>query len=463
MPYCTPGQTYHPMTDVYSGFITRCDSCTMRTGESVYHHSGSYCTQDQDQINTEDSEPRTMLASDLDLDDLWRTFRYTSRAYRASEFLRYLRGIVTDPDEIDNVVFCENCGDPAWEDGMHTIGHGSVCESCWQDYQDCVSCCESFHGDDLTETLSESLVCESCRDSYYTYCDYCDGYYHDDDSYEHQHDGSGCCESPQMQFTIPNDGAEPVANDTRVTITLPAGTISPAGLTEIRDYLRRAGLYDLSYDLSELGAEWQTRDGNYAKRLSRFAYKRYQAKITPEVMSQIGCIARDHSKPVDVQIEVTRDFNQNAAYFYHDGSCYWGGYSESRCALKTNGAYGLRSFDQWGNVSGRAWIMPFRLQADPLHSPPRLVPTFRTMDADALVVFNGYGDLGGYAPARIMAHMHGWTYRKIAFSCDPMYINAGGYLVAREDIATPYTDGALNLSVRQHSDLYENESESSHA
>jgi hypothetical protein len=172
-------------------------------------------------------------------------------------------------------------------------------------------------------------------------------------------------------------------------------------------------------------------------------------------MSQIGTIARDHSKPVEVEIEVTREFNESAAYFYHEDSCYWGSYYESRCALKTNGAFGLRSF-RGGAVSGRAWVMPLR-HVDRLRTGPDLTPTFDTMGADAFVVFNGYGDLGGYAASRIVAHMAGWTYRKIGFGCDPMYINAGGYLVAPEHIAEPYTDGSLKLSVPQHSDLYESE------
>lgn len=87
----------------------------------------------------------------------------------------------------------------------------------------------------------------------------------------------------------------------------------------------------------------------------------------------------------------------------------------------------------------------------------KLSPTFDTITPDAFVTFNGYGDLGGYAPARILSHMAGWTYRKIEFTCSPMYINAGGYLVAPEEIAAPFTDRQLNLSVSQHSSLYERE------
>jgi len=78
------------------------------------------------------------------------------------------------------------------------------------------------------------------------------------------------------------------------------------------------------------------------------------------------------------------------------------------------------------------------------------------------VVFNGYGDLYGYTASRIIAHLAGWTYRKIDFECSPMYINSGGYLVAPEPVAEKYTDGELRLSVSQHSSLYDRERKLAH-
>ena len=90
----------------------------------------------------------------------------------------------------------------------------------------------------------------------------------------------------------------------------------------------------------------------------------------------------------------------------------------------------------------------------------QLYPTFETETPDAFVVFNGYGDLTGYAPARILSHMAGWTYARIPFSCDPMYINAGGYLVAPEDIVKKHDH--LSLSVSRHSRLFDEEKELAH-
>ena len=278
-----------------------------------------------------------------------------------------------------------------------------------------------FPDGDLYSTLNDTEVCNSCRNDYYTYCDDCGGYYHDEDADNHNHDSdNGCCESPQLNFAIRNDGCEPLANDTQVTVTLPAGIISVEGLKAIKYYLYgKEGYYDLSWDLETLGDKWQTRDGNYTKRLSRHAYKNHGVKIDPVILSQVGCIAREHSTAVDITIDVTRDLNQRPGYFYHEDSCYWGGYSTSRCALKTNGGFGLRSLDSNGDCSGRAWVLPLRQDGN-----GRLNPTFDTATPDAFVVFNGYGGLGGYVPARIMSHMAGWTYRKIDFSCSSMYINA---------------------------------------
>ena len=395
---------------------------------------------------------QTRHADELDLAGEWQDFP----SYNKDEFREHLRSVVRDPDEIDDLEWCGNCDEPTWDSDLHRAGTGQdICESCWDDWFTCDSCDERYPGDDLYTTLDESTVCDRCRDRYYSWCEDCDGYYNDNYADEHDHDsaGSGCCDSPQMRFSIRNDGNAPLANDTRVTVALPAGVISDEGLTAIRRYLQQQGHWDLGYNLEPLGAQWQTREGNFTKRLSRHAYKNHQAKLTPEVLSQVGCIARDHSSAAEVTIEVSRDLNASAEDWYHEDSCWWGSYYESRCALKTNGGFGLRSFDGY-RVTGRAWVMPLRQRED-----GRLVPTFDTMTPDAFVVFNGYGDLSGYSAPRILAHMAGWTYRKTGFDAHPMYINAGGYLIAPEHIAGKYTDGHLSLDISQHSRLFETETE----
>ena len=409
-----------------------------------------------------DGNPRYVYAGDLNLEKLWDTFVPVQPSRTLHLFLAYLREITRDPDAIDDVCFCVNCSCPAWKQdtfparGNHTE---PLCENCAGDWACCDRCASLYPDSEITRVLDDDSVCDLCRRAGYSYCNYCEGWYPDDDADEHDHTRyDDCCTSPQLEFTIRNDGCEPLANDTRVTVALPAGTISTEGLKEIQRYLY-AQYYgnSLYYDLDCLGDQWQAKGGNYAKRLSAHAYKNYQTKLTPEILSRVGVIARDHSNPVSTTVEVTRDLNQPPDAFYHEDSCWWQtSYGDSRCTLKTNGGFGLRTFKEYDKeydrVSGRAWVLPLRQDE---HG--QLNPTFNTLTPDAFVVFNGYGELSGYAAPRILAHMTGWTYRKISFRCEPMYVNAGGYLIAPEEIAQRYANDGLRLSVHPHADLFNRE------
>jgi hypothetical protein len=411
---------------------------------------------DKDGINAlgydRDGNPRNVGSEELDLAELWDAFSGTP-----DDFLKHLRGITRDADTIDEITFCDHCLNPNWNDEMSSTGNDlRVCDDpCWDDFTCCADCDERFPAADLNDVAGESTVCDRCLNDDYTWCESCEEYYPDDSEHNHDDDDEACCDPPQTSFTVRNDGCEPLANDTRTMITLPAGTISAEGIKAIQNYLREQGIFVYRDEMAALGNQWQTKTGNYAKRLSRFHYQTHRVGFSPVVMSQVGCIARDHSKQVDVEIEVTRDLNQSASAFYHDDSCWWGSYSESRCALKTNGGYGIRAFGERGNVSGRAWVMPLRKKDN-----GQLTPTFNTMTPDALIVFNGYGELSGYAAARIISHMAGLTYRKISFVCHPMYVNSGGYLVASEEITgrvERYADNRLELDVPQHSTLFRDE------
>jgi hypothetical protein len=268
-----------------------------------------------------------------------------------------------------------------------------------------------------------------------------------------------CCTSPQLEFSVRNDGRPPLENDTQATISLPGGAIATEGLREIRYLLRNwyegdtFPLTRLSSELAPLGDQWQTPAGNFTKRLSHYAYKNYAIKLPPEAVSQVGCLARNYStEAADWTIDITRNLNLDPADFYHEDSCWWTSYSDSRCALKTNGGLALRSFSRHGRVSGRAWVMPLRQENG------KLYPTFNTTSPAAFVTFNGYGSLAGYAAPRIMGYVTGWTYRKIGFECPPMCVNAGGILVAPEEITELYARKELFLaSVDRHASLFQDE------
>jgi hypothetical protein len=271
-----------------------------------------------------------------------------------------------------------------------------------------------------------------------------------------------CCASPQPEFTIRNEDHQPLASGTKALVTLP-GIIPAEGLDDIGAYLRSLGYSDLSYDLGPVGSEWQTRKGNFTKRLSGHAYKAHAVKLPQYVLSGVGSIARDHSQEASFMIEVTRRLNMSSASFGNPGSCWWDSYRRSRCALKTNGGFGLRAFGQkrtirerirgTRHVTGRAWVLPLRLT-----NWGGLTPTFDTMTPSAFAVFNGYGELSGYAAPRVLAHMAGWTYRKVTFSCDPMYVNSGiGYLIGPGELTERYRDRSLSLDVERHSTRFEDE------
>lgn len=405
--------------------------------------------------------PRRYLV-EFDKDEMVRQWHAMVRQWHAwpvtstcrDGFLAHLRNRLTDPDIADDVRWCANCASVDLLDDGETVDGNFVCSECYDnEYSTCDNCHDLAHNDSITGTLDDSYVCDDCLGSY-SWCNECDGYYPDDyaDDHDHDDDGSGCCESPAPDFTIRNDGVPPLANDTRVTISLPAGVIDTEGVQRIRRAMQLADMYDASCLLPTLGDKWQTREGNYTKRLSRAIHKTLAQKISPDLLSEIGNIARAHSTPVDFEIETTRRLNMSAADFYHEDSCWWQSYSEGRCTLKTNGGFGLRTFTG-DSVTGRAWVLPLKL------ADGRLTPTFDTVNPSAFVVFNGYGRLEGYTAARILSHMAGWTYRRVGLSCSPMFINSdAGYLVAPEDIAAPYTDGRLDIATTQHSALFTQES-----
>lgn len=391
-------------------------------------------------LHTPETRASTSLY-DLFLAEEWTAFKtsrsYASKGGQRQGFLRYLKKLTYQQDRIPhNVFFCFDCGNPEWV--SNTI-----------------------------QASNTRRVCNSCRISNrYVYCEECDFWYRrvNYDSHMRNHT---CCDSPTAAKTFQVKNADGVvSNGERFNVTLPAGEISDEGIGEIANIVRNRQYYTLireeqtnwrllSNSLAELGNKWQTKQGNYAKRLSSMAYKKYGLKLSSETMSSIGTTASNHSRGVDYIIDLSRDLNRSAGYFANSGSCWWGSYSRSRCLFKTHGGFGMRAMRE-GDTSpyGRAWVLPLKKVES-----GALKPTFETLEPDAYVVFNGYGTLANYAPARVLAHMTGMTYRKIRFEFYSMYVNSdSGYLVAPEDIANSYTDGSLILNVPErvdrHSDLY---------
>jgi hypothetical protein len=407
-------------------------------------------------------------------------YRYMSIA----ELLETLAQQVIQSD-LDEVSWCRDCEVLVIEPERVGPDDFEVCEYCFNEYLHCDDCDTLRRYVDYIDAYDMS-VCEQCRDENWQWCDHCEHYYQHGDEGDHAYHstcnrGRGAdCVSPKLEFVVRNESGT-LRQDEVITVSLPSGEITEVGIAEISSLIRQHGnavyyeaseddrnrryaelssqndaeyqrIWNLSARLEPLGIEWQNRQGNYTKRLQRHAYKEYALKLPSDLIQQVGNLGREHSGGSDYQVAFTRDLNQPAREFFHEDSCWWGqSYGASRCALKSNGGYGMRSYDNDGNVQGRAWVLPLRDNDD------EWLPTFETESPDAMVVFNGYGNLGGYIPARILAHLYGWTYRKIHFGAEPMYINAGGYLIASEEVAAPLTDGALSLVLDTHSALYDTE------
>lgn len=460
--------------------------------EELEHYSRYTNETGQEVLLHHETHTVVKPVADFNLNDLW--FQYQNygegRAIRASQRMKeflgtYLPALVADPAEAAKVKFCGQCSNlhNNVDDGFIDINKTPVCATCRSAYyRKCTKC--TTLSSNRRNTEDGGRVCERCIGEYAN-CRNCNVYYNPENSLvSHRHDGSDCCKAPEemMQFTMRNDGMDPVVSDTVTRVTLPAGVLSAEGRQEIANYLLNKR-YDTSdsetqrqwigvgQNLAIIGDNWQTKEGNYPKRVSRYAYKNWGLKINADVMSEIGNIGARHTVSVDFDIEFSRLLDQTATEWGHAGSCWWQSYYHCRCAMKSNGGIGVRSVKVGRGkgkkeVLGRAWIYPLKkiTEKAPLDTVSGwLVPTFNTETPDAFVVFNGYGNLTGYAAPRLIANMQGMTYRKVNMELvstpKNSYINTGsGYIVAPEDIADKFTDGRLIISVKQHSDLFARES-----
>ena len=415
------------------------------------------------------------------LRNLYRDFSYTFRSYanpatRKIGFIRFVNnqlsahGYSVRAPLRTEIAACARCSFYDFSSTMSGIGGREVvCTDCVQWYARCSHCSNMAATSAFYPTATTTYnVCLNCLNSRLFYCSDCATYQPNSRSRSHRHLADQCCDSQVKQFQVPNNGDGMLTSDTRAHIQLPAGQISDEGVEAIRRQVRDQQYYatdgsaqhawsQLSQVVAErLGNQWQTKDGNYPKRLSRFAYKEYGLKVPPELMTTVGNVARDHSGAVDHYIEVTRELNLPASEFVHAGSCWWTSYSNSRCAFKTNGGFGMRTYrESGGRPQGRAWVLPLKRQGT--HG---LTPTYNAENPIAYMVFNGYGDLQGYTPARILSYMMGTTYKKMSFTHNRMYINAGGYLVASQEVIQDYVDnvgGTLELSSSVHATLFDTE------
>lgn len=391
------------------------------------------------------------------------------RAWNFETFASHL----ADQDECFDYFYCGGCDEIEHTDDSTYIDGEQTCESCasTEDYTYCDRCEEAKTnytrvGYDYDDT--PGYVCSLCQPGWTSYCNICDVRYWDTDSEYHDHDtsddGDGCdCGSPKMEFSIPLtgliDGASGVAprlmNDERFAVDLDRDTIAYTGqnrivetldayfTTELDGTVGTANWYEFRRWITVNGWLYKTDRGTYARRLRSTIYSeskkwaaafadRTTVSLPNSVVEKVGQIAREWSTPKTFNIEITRDLNLSRDAFAHSGSCWWTDYAHSRCTLKSNGGFGLRSFDEDGNVTGRAWVLPFKAVSDAPGAD--LVPTLST-EPDAYVVFNSYGEIEERDALRIMAHLTGWTSKNttLPWGDDQMYINGdAGDMLTRD-------------------------------
>lgn len=315
-------------------------------------------------------------------------------------------------------IFCSDCDDIMWADNAATV-------------RDCPG-------------EPSRRVCRACS-SLYEYCFPCDASYPQEPKHVHP----SCCGAPHPHFTFPADGHGVVQENERLTVELAKGTIDEEGIDLIKKLVRYTLRYHITtfsaFELVDsVGPLWQAKRGNFTKRLSSAVHSKYKLKLTPDVVSKIGNIARDHSSDTATwHVEFTRDLNLPAADFFHETSCWWGSYSESRCCLKSWGGLALRTYSDAGKLTGRVWVQPLNSNLQPTHD---------ALNAHAYALYNGYGALSGYSAARIVAHLAGRTYRKVGLTTTHCYVNdSRGYLVA--DDATCKDTSSLEFKQGRHDTL----------
>lgn len=390
------------------------------------------------------TEDRTLVTIEVTLPML-----NNLRLYLGETRYRHVAGCL-DPNLPNMVKGCVNCGTVHMADADGAVDRDDqwICGPCAYRYYNQCGVCEFMAHTSTMHLIEGQNVCDTCRLQHFIYCEECGAFR------SLSHRCNSCCESPQMEFSITVDG-QPVANDVEFVVGLPEGIIDENGAVRIRTLLRIHDQYEAANQVDKVGLEWQRRDGNFTKRLGRATYNLTQQAIPANLLTEIGNIARQHTDGKDYTLAVTRDLNLSARDFGHPGSCWWMSYKASRCVLKTNGGFGLRSFGD-GEVTGRAWVMPVKSVGYDF------TPTFDAQSPDGFIVFNCYGDLSGYSAARIVAQMSGMTYRKVRLRITDVYVNhdggeSFGYLVAPEAIAAPYTDSSIGLTVDRHSTLHEDE------
>lgn len=169
--------------------------------------------------------------------------------------------------------------------------------------------------------------------------------------------------------------------------------------------------------LADLGNAWVVKGshvyvGTYPKRVAKFLFKTLGVKLLPQHLETIGNLC---STGLDTDCKMTITFDREYVTrgpddYIHGGSCWWGGYGNSRANLYMAGGYAVRVWDMSGSEprpTARCWIMPYN---------------------GKYLLMNAYGDVNLFKFARLLSSAWGLSYKQVNMcgsgGTDTMYVNS---------------------------------------
>lgn len=367
----------------------------------------------------------------------------------------------------DDIVQCAKCDSVTSSSDVTTVDGVLWCdETCMAENatETCTRCEETvsvFYG----VGSRDDYACDSCSANHTHYCDQCEATVWSDSDHHENHEDEDCkCEAPHQNFSIAGSDSVRYENDTIYDVVMAGGTVREDGFEAIRGlvfdwYVNSPGKDTINDNLrpqvlnavDRMNATYKNGDGVFAKRLRSAVYKRTKqyvehnpgmygtepVSIRDDLLSKIGVLAREYSSDFNQRVSITRDLNQSADDFGHEGSCWWTEYARSRCIFKANAGFGLRTWEEkpWGEeVTGRVWVIPCVVRRNRDFGGHLLHPTHG--DAEAYVVFNGYGALEENAGPQALAAMTGMSVsaKRYPFGPEGMYVNSDSRIVAPADV-----------------------------
>ena len=263
-----------------------------------------------------------------------------------------------------------------------------------------------------------------------------------------------------------------------IIIEPPPNYISAEAMQAIAEVVHRdAGVYhtaDALYDA--IGGDWLITRGTYAgtfpKRLRSYLKKEYDIKIEPQLMSEVGNIARNSTVSDDkLYVTFTRDDWRGGTFGRdEDGSCYWGQRRRAKDSIWAAGGFAVHIFKDnpgYGDMIEEPITTDYQEDCDcetctryrngertrwvqSGDSRPQL-PVARAwiheVQSDLWILFNAYSpdnNFGLVRIARVLSTHYGYSYAEIELTNQGhtdglVWINDGrGYMVGPADTINGY-------------------------